>query len=144
MTDPRSRRRRCFSSWWPRTHSCFRASSTHSRRFGPRSTRSPTKITRSDDVTASRSSSSTASSWQPCRSPITIVREAINQLVHFMAVLGHKMDQLIYGLLWIMYNPGVNDVFLVSGVRAPIGKFLGGLAGVRSPDLGALVVREAV
>ena len=38
----------------------------------------------------------------------------------------------------------MNDVYLVSGVRTPIGKFMGGLAGVRSPDLGALVVREAV
>ncbi|HEX7900898.1 MAG TPA: acetyl-CoA C-acetyltransferase [Planctomycetota bacterium] len=38
----------------------------------------------------------------------------------------------------------MTDVFLVSGVRTPIGKFLGALAGVRGPDLGALVVREAV
>ena len=38
----------------------------------------------------------------------------------------------------------MGDVFLVSAVRTPIGKFLGALAGVRAPDLGAAVVREAV
>ncbi len=38
----------------------------------------------------------------------------------------------------------MGDVYLVSAVRTPIGKFLGALAGVRAPDLGALVVREAV
>ena len=38
----------------------------------------------------------------------------------------------------------MSDVFLVSAVRTPIGKFLGGLSGLSAPALGALVVREAV
>jgi acetyl-CoA C-acetyltransferase len=38
----------------------------------------------------------------------------------------------------------VSDAFIVSAVRTPIGKFLGGLSGFPSPGLGALVVREAV
>jgi acetyl-CoA C-acetyltransferase len=33
---------------------------------------------------------------------------------------------------------------IVSAVRTPTGKFLGGLKSLRAPDLGALVVREAV
>ena len=40
-----------------------------------------------------------------------------------------------------------NDVttpVIVSAVRTPIGKYLGGLAPLRAPQLGALVVREAV
>jgi 3-oxoadipyl-CoA thiolase len=36
------------------------------------------------------------------------------------------------------------DVFLVGGVRTPLGKYGGALAGVRPDDLAALVVREAV
>src|SRR5579862_8887461 len=33
---------------------------------------------------------------------------------------------------------------IVSAVRTPTGKFLGGLKDLRAPDLGALVFREAV
>ncbi|MGH9413657.1 MAG: acetyl-CoA C-acetyltransferase [Terriglobales bacterium] len=33
---------------------------------------------------------------------------------------------------------------IVAGVRTPVGRFLGGLAPVRAPQLGALVVREVV
>ena len=40
-------------------------------------------------------------------------------------------------------NEGVGDAYIVSAVRTPIGKFLGGLGGFPSPALGALVVREA-
>src|SRR6476660_7992091 len=36
------------------------------------------------------------------------------------------------------------DAFLLSGVRIPIGKFLGGLADLPAPQLGALVVAEAM
>jgi acetyl-CoA C-acetyltransferase len=36
------------------------------------------------------------------------------------------------------------EAFLVSAVRTPIGKFLGGLADVPAPQLGALVVAEAL
>jgi acetyl-CoA C-acetyltransferase len=36
------------------------------------------------------------------------------------------------------------DAFLLSGVRTPIGKFLGGLADLPAPQLGALVVAEAM
>jgi acetyl-CoA C-acetyltransferase len=36
------------------------------------------------------------------------------------------------------------DVFLLSAVRTPIGKYLGGLADLPAPQLGALVVREAL
>src|SRR4051812_16075036 len=38
----------------------------------------------------------------------------------------------------------MGDVYLVSGVRTPQGKYGGALAGVRPDDLAALVVREAV
>ena len=40
-------------------------------------------------------------------------------------------------------NEPVSDAFIVSAVRTPIGKFLGGLSSFPSPALGALVVREA-
>src|SRR5262245_28464721 len=36
------------------------------------------------------------------------------------------------------------EAFLVSAVRTPIGKFLGGLADVPAPQLGGLVVAEAI
>lgn len=36
------------------------------------------------------------------------------------------------------------DAYLLSGVRTPIGKFLGGLAPLAAPELGALVIREAL
>jgi acetyl-CoA C-acetyltransferase len=38
----------------------------------------------------------------------------------------------------------MEDVFVLSGVRTPIGKYGGGLASVPAVDLAALVVREAV
>ena len=38
----------------------------------------------------------------------------------------------------------MEDVVIVSGVRTPIGKFLGSLADFSAPQLGAMVVREAV
>ena len=36
------------------------------------------------------------------------------------------------------------DALIVSGVRTPIGKYLGGLAELSAPQLGALVLREAL
>jgi acetyl-CoA C-acetyltransferase len=36
------------------------------------------------------------------------------------------------------------DVFIVGAARTPIGKFLGGLAGLRASDLGAVAIREAL
>jgi len=36
------------------------------------------------------------------------------------------------------------DVFIVGAARTPIGKFLGGLAGLRASDLGATAIREAM
>src|SRR5262245_61806556 len=36
------------------------------------------------------------------------------------------------------------DVFLLSAVRTPIGKFLGGLAELPAPKLGAVAVAEAI
>src|SRR5687767_1764532 len=38
----------------------------------------------------------------------------------------------------------MQDVVIVSAVRTPTGKFLGGLKDLTAPDLGSLVVREAV
>ena len=38
----------------------------------------------------------------------------------------------------------MRDVVLVSAVRTPIGKFLGSLKDFAAPELGAIVVREAV
>ena len=38
----------------------------------------------------------------------------------------------------------MQDVFLLSAVRTPIGKFLGGLAEVPAPKLGAVAVAEAI
>lgn len=42
-----------------------------------------------------------------------------------------------------MANPATTPVIL-SGVRTPIGRFLGGLAPLSGPELGAVAVREAV
>ncbi len=36
------------------------------------------------------------------------------------------------------------DVFIVGAARTPIGKFLGGLAGLKASDLGAAAIREAL
>src|ERR1051325_1193809 len=41
-------------------------------------------------------------------------------------------------------NSRMSDAYLVSAVRTPIGKFLGGLASYPSPARGALAAREAV
>jgi acetyl-CoA C-acetyltransferase len=41
-------------------------------------------------------------------------------------------------------NNDMNDAYIVSAVRTPMGKFLGGLSSYPAPALGALVVREAV
>ena len=38
----------------------------------------------------------------------------------------------------------MTDVFLAGACRTPIGKFQGGLAGLRAPELGALAVAEAL
>ena len=38
----------------------------------------------------------------------------------------------------------MTDVFIVSAVRAPTGKFLGALKGFQATELGALVVKEAI
>src|SRR5687768_6247648 len=38
----------------------------------------------------------------------------------------------------------MQDAVIVSAVRTPTGKFLGGLRDLAAPELGALVVREAV
>src|SRR5262245_7366478 len=38
----------------------------------------------------------------------------------------------------------MSEVYLVAAVRTPIGKFLGGLSGLRAPDLGAVAVGEAL
>lgn len=40
--------------------------------------------------------------------------------------------------------PYLEDVFIVSGVRTPIGKFQGSLSNFKATELGAIVVREAV
>jgi acetyl-CoA C-acetyltransferase len=38
----------------------------------------------------------------------------------------------------------MSEVFITSAVRTPIGKFLGGLSGLKATDLGAIAVREAL
>jgi acetyl-CoA C-acetyltransferase len=40
--------------------------------------------------------------------------------------------------------PQLEDAVIISAVRTPIGKFQGALSDISAPDLGALVVREAV
>ena len=40
--------------------------------------------------------------------------------------------------------PGPNDVVIVSGARTPTGKFLGALASLTAPDLGAVAIKAAV
>src|SRR5687767_2655188 len=42
------------------------------------------------------------------------------------------------------YNQDMQDAVIVSAVRTPTGKFLGGLRSFSATELGALVVREAV
>ena len=39
---------------------------------------------------------------------------------------------------------GSNDVVIIAGCRTPIGKFQGSLSDMTAPQLGAVVVREAV
>jgi acetyl-CoA C-acetyltransferase len=39
---------------------------------------------------------------------------------------------------------GFDDVVIISGCRTPVGKFQGSLSDFRAPELGAIVVREAV
>ena len=40
--------------------------------------------------------------------------------------------------------PSFDDVVIISGCRTPVGKFQGSLSDLRAPELGAIVVREAV
>src|SRR5438270_8488973 len=40
--------------------------------------------------------------------------------------------------------PTFDDVVIISGCRTPVGKFEGSLSDFRAPELGAMVVREAV
>src|SRR5690348_2935938 len=40
--------------------------------------------------------------------------------------------------------PALEDVVIISGVRTPVGKFQGSLSDFTAPQLGAIVVREAV
>src|ERR1700741_5565153 len=39
---------------------------------------------------------------------------------------------------------GFDDVVIISGCRTPVGKFQGSLSDLSAPQLGAIVVREAV
>src|SRR5262249_49938725 len=41
-------------------------------------------------------------------------------------------------------GPDMAEAVIVSAVRTPIGRFLGGLASLRAPELGAAAIREAV
>lgn len=38
----------------------------------------------------------------------------------------------------------MSDAYILAGVRTPVGKFLGGLSSLSGPELGALVIREAL
>ena len=38
----------------------------------------------------------------------------------------------------------MSDAYIIAGVRTPIGKFLGGLSSLSAPELGGLVIREAL
>jgi acetyl-CoA C-acetyltransferase len=40
--------------------------------------------------------------------------------------------------------PSYPDVFIVGAARTPIGKFLGGLSGLKASDLGAIAIKEAM
>jgi acetyl-CoA C-acetyltransferase len=42
------------------------------------------------------------------------------------------------------FMPTLDDVVIISGCRTPVGKFQGSLSDLRAPELGAIVVREAV
>ena len=44
----------------------------------------------------------------------------------------------------VEFPPALEDVVIVSAVRTPIGKFQGSLSDLSAPQLGALVVKEAV
>src|SRR5579872_5678266 len=45
---------------------------------------------------------------------------------------------------WIFFEDFMDEVVIVSAVRSPIGKFQGSLSDFTAPQLGAMVVREAV
>ena len=38
----------------------------------------------------------------------------------------------------------MQEAYIVSACRTPVGKFLGGLSGLRAPELGAVAIREAI
>ena len=40
--------------------------------------------------------------------------------------------------------PQANDIVIVSAARTPVGRFEGGLSGVTAPELGAVVIRQAI
>src|SRR5215831_18006095 len=50
----------------------------------------------------------------------------------------------VYGMLNSGGPPSMKDVVIISAVRTPIGKFQGGLKSMSAPQLGAIVVRNAV
>ncbi|HEY8647828.1 MAG TPA: acetyl-CoA C-acetyltransferase, partial [Candidatus Limnocylindria bacterium] len=43
-----------------------------------------------------------------------------------------------------MSGPSVSPIFILGAARTPIGSFLGGLASLRAPELGAIAIRCAV
>src|SRR5258708_32535476 len=57
------------------------------------------------------------------------------------SILRQVMDEALHGA---GNTPALEEVVIVSGVRTPIGKFQGSLSELSAPQLGAMVVREAV
>jgi acetyl-CoA C-acetyltransferase len=51
---------------------------------------------------------------------------------------------LLLAILRSVPMPAFDDVVIISGVRTPVGKFQGSLSDFSAPQLGAIVVREAV
>jgi acetyl-CoA C-acetyltransferase len=59
-------------------------------------------------------------------------------------MFGFANRRIQIGRVVLMATNSLEEVVIVSGVRTPIGKFLGALAEFTAPQLGAIAVKEAV
>jgi acetyl-CoA C-acetyltransferase len=59
-------------------------------------------------------------------------------------MFGFANRRIQIGMVLSMSGTNLEEIVIVSGVRTPIGKFLGALAEFTAPQLGAIAVKEAV
>jgi acetyl-CoA C-acetyltransferase len=59
-------------------------------------------------------------------------------------MFGFANRRIQIGMVLSMAGTNLEEIVIISGVRTPIGKFLGGLSEFTAPQLGAIAVKEAV